>query len=236
MVPDHQTRGMRAGLRTSDFDLLPDEGIGYTGDTADRRFLEHHRVFDFSVDDLAVEIDRGEGTDVTVHDTGALTDDCRTTHSRVDDHRTLLDHDATVYEGVIVDGAMYCRFDRFENESVTFEKRLEFAGVLPPSVENLVSHSMLMVDQPLDGIGDLEFPTGRGFDGRHGLMDEIPYLSCPTGKKSIAATATWLETQMDLISEMRYDACPKTETAIQNLIDEAVATYLSALYKLRNLE
>lgn len=87
-----------------------------------------------------------------------------------------------------------------------------------------------------DDIIDKADAIAEAYQGRHGLMDEIPYLSCPTGKKSIAATATWLETQMDLISEMRYDACPKTETAIQNLIDEAVATYLSALYKLRNLE
>lgn len=76
----------------------------------------------------------------------------------------------------------------------------------------------------------------EAYQGRHGLMDEIPYLSCPTGKKTIAATATWLEGQMHKIEEMRYDACPKSDTAIQNLIDEAVATYLSVLYKLRNLE
>ena len=76
----------------------------------------------------------------------------------------------------------------------------------------------------------------EAYQGRHGLMDEVPYLPGPTGKKTIAATATWLEGQMNKVSELRYDACPKTETAIQNLIDEAVATYLSALYKLRNLE
>lgn len=76
----------------------------------------------------------------------------------------------------------------------------------------------------------------EAYQGRHGLMDDIPYLPCPTGKKSIADTATWLETQMEKVNEIRYDACPKKETAIQNLIDEAVATYLSTLYKLRNLE
>lgn len=76
----------------------------------------------------------------------------------------------------------------------------------------------------------------EAYQGRHGLMDEIPYLDGPKGKKTIAATATWLEGQMNKVGEMRYDACPKTETAIQNLIDEAVATYLSVIYKLRNLE
>ncbi len=76
----------------------------------------------------------------------------------------------------------------------------------------------------------------EAYQGRNGLMDEIPYLDGPTGRKSIAATATWLEGQMNKIEEMRYDCCPKTDTPVQNLIDEAIATYLSVLYKLRNLE
>lgn len=87
-----------------------------------------------------------------------------------------------------------------------------------------------------DDIIDKADKIAEAYQGRNGLMDEIPYLPCPTGKKTIAATATWLEGQMERINEIRYDACPKKESAIQNLIDEAVATYLSTLYKLRNLE
>ncbi len=87
-----------------------------------------------------------------------------------------------------------------------------------------------------DDIVERADAIAEAYQGRNGLMDEIPYLDGPKGKKSIAATATWLEGQMNKVNEIRYDACPKSETAIQNLIDEAVATYLSALYKLRNLE
>ena len=87
-----------------------------------------------------------------------------------------------------------------------------------------------------DDIVERADAIAEAYQGRNGLMDEIPYLDGPKGKKSIAATATWLENQMDKVNEIRYDACPKSETAIQNLIDEAVATYLSVLYKLRNLE
>lgn len=87
-----------------------------------------------------------------------------------------------------------------------------------------------------DDIIDKADKIAEAYQGRHGLMDDIPYLPCPTEKKTIAATATWLEEQMNKINEIRYDACPKKETAIQNLIDEAIATYLSLLYKLRNLE
>jgi len=45
----------------------------------------------------------------------------------------------------------------------------------------------------------------------------------------------FLEEQMDYIEQVRYSACDKKDTAIQNLIDEAVGLYLSTLYKLRNL-
>lgn len=76
----------------------------------------------------------------------------------------------------------------------------------------------------------------EAYQGRNGLMDEIPYLDGPKGKKTIAATATWLEGEMNKVQGMRYDCCPKSDTAIQNLIDEAIATYLSVIYKLRNLE
>ena len=76
----------------------------------------------------------------------------------------------------------------------------------------------------------------EAYQGRNGLMDEIPYLDGPKGKKTIAATATWLEEEMNKVQGMRYDCCPKSDTAIQNLIDEAIATYLSVIYKLRNLE
>jgi hypothetical protein len=87
-----------------------------------------------------------------------------------------------------------------------------------------------------DDIIDRADAIAEAYQGRNGLMDEIPYLDGPKGKKTIAATATWLEGEMNKVQGMRYDACPKNETAIQNLIDEAVATYLSVIYKLRNLE
>ena len=87
-----------------------------------------------------------------------------------------------------------------------------------------------------DDIIDRADAIAEAYQGRNGLMDEIPYLDGPKGKKTIAATATWLEGEMNKVQGMRYDCCPKTDTAIQNLIDEAIATYLSVIYKLRNLE
>jgi len=87
-----------------------------------------------------------------------------------------------------------------------------------------------------DDIVDRADAIAEAYQGMYGLMDEIPYLPGPSGKKTIAATATLLETHMNKIEDLRYRACDKSDTAIQNLIDEAVATYLSVIYKLRNLE
>lgn len=87
-----------------------------------------------------------------------------------------------------------------------------------------------------DDIVDRADAIAEAWQGRHGLMDEIPYLPPLVGKKTIAATATTLENHMKSVEDMRYTVCDKKETAIQNLIDEAIATYLSVIYKLRNLE
>jgi hypothetical protein len=40
---------------------------------------------------------------------------------------------------------------------------------------------------------------------------------------------------MDEIEKMRYEVCEKTDTPIQNIIDEIVGQYLSTLYKLKFL-
>jgi hypothetical protein len=45
----------------------------------------------------------------------------------------------------------------------------------------------------------------------------------------------FLEDQTDQIAAGRYDFCDQNETAIQNIIDEIVGHYLSAIYKLRFL-
>ena len=44
-----------------------------------------------------------------------------------------------------------------------------------------------------DDIIDNADAIAEAYQGKYGLMDEIPYLPAPTGKKTIAATATILE-------------------------------------------
>jgi DNA-binding ferritin-like protein len=72
----------------------------------------------------------------------------------------------------------------------------------------------------------------EAYQGRYKLID-IPYLEAPKDYKDIVKI---LEKHLEDVENLRYLAVDKKDTAIQNLIDEAVGTYLSALYKLKNLK
>ena len=70
----------------------------------------------------------------------------------------------------------------------------------------------------------------EAYQGRHDII-EIPYLPMIDEEDPVKA----LESLLDDVEKLRYDAVDKKDTPIQNLIDEAVGTFLSTLYKLRNL-
>ncbi len=70
----------------------------------------------------------------------------------------------------------------------------------------------------------------EAYQGRHDIID-IPYLPMVKEEDPIKV----LELLLDDIEKIRYDAVDKKDTAIQNLIDTAVETFLSTLYKLRHL-
>ena len=80
----------------------------------------------------------------------------------------------------------------------------------------------------LDLIDDLVEMT----QGAHGLLD-IPILTEKSGYKEplycIAEKLKYVETN-------RYKAYSKEDTALQNKIDEIVAVFLTAIYKLENLK
>ena len=72
----------------------------------------------------------------------------------------------------------------------------------------------------------------EAYQGRHSII-EIPYLEAPEDYNDIIKI---LEKHLEDIEGIRYAAVDKKDTAIQNLIDESVGIYLSALYKLKNLK
>lgn len=82
-----------------------------------------------------------------------------------------------------------------------------------------------------DDIVDNADSIAEAYQGRNGLIGKIPMLS----EDSTGDIADILEKHLGMIEKLRYTAVEKSDTAIQNLIDTAVETYLSTLYKLRNL-
>ena len=93
---------------------------------------------------------------------------------------------------------------------------------------SFAKHSALGEFYP--AVGDHGDTITEAYQGRHGLI-EIPYLKYDDEGDIVKC----LEKYMDDIEELRYGAVDKKDTTIQNLIDDALATYLSTLYKLRHL-
>lgn len=83
-----------------------------------------------------------------------------------------------------------------------------------------------------DGIIDLADSLAEMYQGRHGIIKEIPLLE----EEERGTPVDTLASHLEIIEDMRYDAVAKTDTAIQNKIDEVVGLYLTTLYKLRNLK
>ena len=69
---------------------------------------------------------------------------------------------------------------------------------------------------------------------RNGKFGKIPQLNDEDqGDKT---PAEMLRKYLALIEKTRYDAVEKTDSALQNKIDEIVGQFLSTLYKLENLK
>lgn len=82
-----------------------------------------------------------------------------------------------------------------------------------------------------DAIVDNADAIAEAYQGRFDLMGEIPMLVNTVSGDIIAV----LQSHVEWIAANRYQAVPQEETAIHNLIDTAVETYTSTIYKLRFL-
>jgi hypothetical protein len=82
-----------------------------------------------------------------------------------------------------------------------------------------------------DEIIDLADAFAEAYQGRHGLMGPITLQS---GKKT-NNIVEFLEGQLADIEAARYDVCAKTDSSLQQLIDNIVELYLTTLYKLKFL-
>ena len=82
-----------------------------------------------------------------------------------------------------------------------------------------------------DSVIDHADAFAEAYQGRHGLIGPI---AIPAAKKT-TNIIEFLQDQLAEIEKGRYDMCDKTDTPLQNIIDEIAGLYLSTLYKLRFL-
>ena len=71
----------------------------------------------------------------------------------------------------------------------------------------------------------------EAYQGRHGLIGPI---AIPASKKT-TNIIEFLQDQLAEIEKGRYDVCDKSDSSLQQLIDNIVELYLTTLYKLRFL-
>ena len=78
---------------------------------------------------------------------------------------------------------------------------------------------------------DLADKFSEAYQGRHGLIGPISLMSATKTNNIIE----FLQASMDEVEKCRYEVCDKTDSPMQNIIDEIVGVYLSTLYKLKFL-
>jgi hypothetical protein len=69
------------------------------------------------------------------------------------------------------------------------------------------------------------------YQGRYGLIGPITLNSA----KKTANIIEFLEDSLSQIEDSRYDICDKTDSSLQQLIDNIIEIYLRTLYKLKFL-
>lgn len=97
------------------------------------------------------------------------------------------------------------------------------------NTRSFAKHSAL--NEFYDEIVGLADKFAEAYQGRHGLIGPISLMSA----KKTSNIVEFLEDSMADIEKMQFDVCEKTDTPLQNIIDEIVGLYLTTLYKLKFL-
>jgi len=82
-----------------------------------------------------------------------------------------------------------------------------------------------------DSVIDVADAFAEAYQGRNGLIGPI---AIPAAKKT-TNIIEFLQDQLAEIEKGRYDVCNKSDSTLQQLIDNIVELYLTTLYKLRFL-
>ena len=84
-----------------------------------------------------------------------------------------------------------------------------------------------------DEIIDLADAFAEAYQGRHGIIKEIPIL---TEEEKYKEPIYCIAEKLDYIEKNRYKCIPKEDSALQNIVDEVVGEFLTLIYKLENLK
>ena len=71
----------------------------------------------------------------------------------------------------------------------------------------------------------------EAYQGRHGMIGPISLMSA----KKTTHVIEFLQDQLDEIEKCRYEVVDKSDSSLQQLIDNIIEIYLRTLYKLRFL-
>jgi hypothetical protein len=82
-----------------------------------------------------------------------------------------------------------------------------------------------------DSIIDHADAFAEAYQGRHGLMGPITLHSA----KKTANIIEFLQDSLSEVEAARYEVCDKSDSSLQQLIDNIVELYLTTLYKLKVL-
>jgi len=97
------------------------------------------------------------------------------------------------------------------------------------NTRSFAKHSAL--NEFYDAIVDLADKFAEAYQGRHGMIGPITLMSA----KKTGNILEFLQDSLADIEKMRYEVCDKSDSPLQNIIDEIVGQYLSTLYKLKFL-
>jgi hypothetical protein len=82
-----------------------------------------------------------------------------------------------------------------------------------------------------DSVIDVADAFAEAYQGRHGLIGPI---AIPAAKKT-TNIIEFLQDQLAEIEKGRYEVCDKSDSTLQQLIDNIVELYLTSIYKLKYL-
>ena len=97
------------------------------------------------------------------------------------------------------------------------------------NTRSFAKHSAL--NEFYDAIVDLADKFAEAYQGRHGMIGPITLMSA----KKTGNILEFLQDSLADIEKMRYEVCDKSDSPLQNIIDEIVGQYLSSIYKLKFL-